>query len=107
MHQFNLDKIRSAGLRYIVADRSGQAWAYEMMPERMNGAWALNKAMRCLDESGEAYHEHLARMHRYFAEGRECAMPVFEVPFPIKWEDEPYDIVAHGLVSECDLKKWE
>ena len=77
-----------------------------MKPEKKDGAWILNKAMRCSGESGESYHDYIARMHRYFAEGRECAMRVFDVPFRITWADEPYDIVAHGLVSESDLKKW-
>lgn len=103
---FNLNKIRSAGLRYIVADRSGQAWAFEQIPERKDGAWILNKAVRCPNESSEEYHKYWAQMHRYYAMGREFAIPVFDLPFEITWEDEPYDIVEHGLVPECDLKKW-
>ena len=39
MPRFNINKIRSAGLRYIVADADGQAWAFEVMPVRKDNHW--------------------------------------------------------------------
>lgn len=78
-----------------------------MKPERKDGAWILNEAQRCPKEYGDSYHEHWAKMHHWYALGREFAVPVYEVPFQITWDDEPYDIVEHGLVPERDLKKWE
>lgn len=43
---------------------------------------------------------------RWRWDGREFCMPVYDVPFNIEWEDEPYDIVKHGLVAEEDIKIW-
>lgn len=33
-------------------------------------------------------------------------MPLSDLPFSISWNDEPYDIVEHGLVVEGDIKVW-
>lgn len=107
MPGFNLDRICSAGLRYVVADQNGKTWAFDLMPERKDGAWALNKSLHCPSESGETYHNHLTMMHAYIARGREFALPVSNLPFKITWNDEPYDLVEHGFMRECDLKKWE
>lgn len=33
-------------------------------------------------------------------------MPIYDVPFNIEWENEPYDIVEHELIAEGNIKIW-
>lgn len=106
MPKFNINKIRSAGLRYVVADASGQVWAYEEMPVREDGHWRLADKHLCPPQYGDEYKRYWSRLLSWRLKGREFCMPLFDVPFNISWDDEPYDIVKQGLVAEGDLKIW-
>lgn len=33
-------------------------------------------------------------------------VPISDCPFNITWEDEPFDLVANGIVPESDMKQW-
>ncbi len=106
MPKFNINKIRSAGLRYLVADADGQAWAFEAMPVRENKHWRVADEHMCPPHYGKEYLAHWYEVMHWKIMGREFCMPVFDLPFDISWNDEPYDIVEHGLVAEGDLKVW-
>jgi len=106
MPKFNINKIRSAGLRYIVADLDGQRCAFEIMPVREATYWRLPYKLLCPVTYDENYEKYWARLLSWRLKGREFVIPIYDVPFDISWEDEPYDIVEHGLVAECDLKVW-
>lgn len=104
--KFNINKMRSAGLRYLVADSDGQVWAFELMPERADGHWALNAKHLCPNYYGDAYKSHWAKVLSWKLKGREFCMPVFDSPIELSFSDEPFDIVRHGLVPESEMKKW-
>lgn len=106
MPKFNPNKIRSAGLRYIVADAHGQAWAFEIMPVRESNHWRLADEHLYPPHFGPEYREYWSDVLYWNLKGRELCMPIFDLPFDISWDDEPYDIVEHGLVAEKDLKIW-
>ncbi len=106
MPRFNINKIRSAGLRYIVADADGQAWAFEVMPVRKDNHWRLADKHLCPPHYGEEYLAHWSEVMYWRIKGREFCMPLSDLPFSISWNDEPYDIVEHGLVVEGDIKVW-
>lgn len=106
MPRYNINKIRSAGLRYIVADSDGQVWAFEATPVRNAGHWRLPYKLLCPVVHGDSYKRYWAEMLRWKLKGRAFTMPLHDVPFDISWEDEPYDIVGRGLVTEGDLKIW-
>lgn len=124
MAKFNINKLRSAGLRYLVVDCDGQAWAFEPLPVRRDGHWSLPTEFlppeTCVHtsvnpdgtlqvgeiESVEAHNAYWRKMMRWRWLGREITMPVFDVPVGLRWEDEPYDIIEHGLVPPEDFKTW-
>ena len=106
MPKFNINKLRSAGLRYLVVDADGQMWAFEAMPVRECGHWILPDEYLCPPEYGEAYLEHWKRVTRWRIKGRALCMPIFDAPVELTFDDEPFDIVANGLVVEADLKVW-
>lgn len=110
MPKFNINKLRSAGLRYLVADADGQIWAHEAMPVRSGRHWRLADEHLCPScrsiANTESDNSHWAKVLRRDGTGRKFCMPVYDVPFRLDWEDEPYDIVEHGLVAEKDLKIW-
>ena len=109
MPKFNINKLRSAGLRYLVADADGQVWAYEAMPVRENRHWRLADEHICPSQriaSTENDRHYWNRMVRWRWEGREFCMPIYDVPFNIEWENEPYDIVEHELIAEGNIKIW-
>lgn len=99
MPKFNINKLRSAGLRYIVADESGQMWAYEVMPVREEGHWRLPDKHLCPPKHGEEYKRHWSRVMYWKLKGREFCMPVYDAPMELTFQDEPYNIVEHGLVQ--------
>lgn len=109
MPKFNINKLRSAGLRYLVADADGQICAFEAMPVREGKHWRLADEHLCPSlriARTEDDKPYWSRIMRWRWDGREFCMPVYDVPFNIEWEDEPYDIVKHGLVAEEDIKIW-
>lgn len=106
MPKFNINKLRSAGLRYLVVDVDGQMWAFEAMPVREDGHWILSDEYLCPPEYGEAYLEHWKRVARWRIKGRMLCMPIFDAPVELTFDDEPFDIVANGLVAKADLKVW-
>lgn len=106
MPKFNVNKLRSAGLRYLVADADGQMWAFEEMPVREDGHWRLADKHLCPPHYGEKYEKHWGKVLRWNLEGREFAMPIYDASIELTFDDEPYDIVQHGLVAEADLKVW-
>lgn len=94
--QYNINQLRSWGMRYIVCDKYGQIWAMDALPERSikhPGYWKIqDKLMRHHD-----YYNRISRLR---------AVPLTNCPFEITWEDEPFDLVANGIVPEADMKKW-
>lgn len=106
MPKFNINKIRSAGLRYLVSDRDGQMWAYEAMPVREDGHWKMADKHLCPPEYGDAYRKHWAKAMWWKLMGREFCMPIYDAPVSLTFDDEPYDIVENGLTGESDLKIW-
>lgn len=116
MPKFNINKIRSAGLRYIVADADtvdadgqvwpGQVWAFEAMPVREDNHWRLANQHLIPKRYGEEYRLHWNRVMYWKLKGREFCMPLFNSLLDISWDDEPYDIVEHSLVNAGDLKIW-
>lgn len=43
---------------------------------------------------------------RWSWNGRKFCLPIYDAPVKLTFDDEPYDIVQHGLVEEKDLKAW-
>ena len=129
MPAFNLNKLRSYGLRYIVADKSGQLWAYERPPVRskqFDGHWVLCEEQQppkspfeadyqkfyslTKEQREEAYQEYRKRSNAYYAYrqriDRRISMPLLDCPYSISWEDEPFDLVERGIVANEDMKHW-
>lgn len=110
MPKYNINKIRSAGLRYIVSDKTGQAWAFELPPVREKWHWRLADAHLPPSHRGGSVEDdkfHWAKILQWNLIGRKFCMPVQDLPFGISFHDEPYDIVEHGLVMPGDVKTWE
>lgn len=109
MPKYNINKIRSAGLRYIVADKSGQAWAYELPPVRNEWYWRLADVHLPPSHRGGSAEDdkhHWAEILHWNLTGRKFCMPVYDLPFEVSFYDEPYDIVENGLVALGDIKIW-
>lgn len=106
MPKFNINKLRSAGLRYLVVDADGQMWAYEAMPVREGGYWRLADKYLCPSEYGETYLEHWRKVMRWRWKGREFCLPIYDAPIEMTFDDAPYDIAENGLVAEADIKVW-
>lgn len=106
MPKFNINKLRSAGLRYLVVDADGQMWAHEAMPVREDRYWRLADKHLCPEKYGEEYLQHWANVMRWKFKGRELCMPICDAPIELTFKDGPYDIAEHGLVAEEDLKIW-
>lgn len=104
MPRFSINKMRSAGLRYLAVDKDGQAWAFEPKPHRKHGCHLVLPKEFLPIEGNES--EHWSRMLRWRLSGRAICMPVFDLPINLTWDDEPYDIVKNGLVSKENFKKW-
>lgn len=115
MPKFNINKLRSAGLRYLVADEDGQMWAYEAIPVQENGHWRLADKHLPPSKYGEAYLEHWRKVMRWRLMGREFCLPIHDAPIKLKFNDAPYDIVEMGLYQKQTSKfgriyrqkKWE
>ena len=104
MPKYDINKLRSAGLRYLAVDKDGQAWAFETIPQRAYGChWILSDEFL---RSKENENEHWSRVLHWNLKGRRICMPVFDLPIDLKWEDEPYDILENGLVRKEDFKIW-
>lgn len=114
--KFNINKLRSWGLRYLACDESGQIWAHEkppvrVLPSHTAGHW---RAADCFlapqvhfnspEEEWRRYKDHWAKMTHYNLNGRPICTPISDCPIQISWEDEPYDMVEHGLFPMSDLK---
>lgn len=108
--KFNINKLRSWGLRYLVCDESGQIWAHEKLPVRVIpfysiGYWRITDRFLAPEvhtysskEEWEAYRKHWARVAKeHFS----------DCPIEISWKDEPYDMVAHNLFPIQDLKTFD
>lgn len=129
--KYNLNQLRSWGLRYIVSDLSGQLWASERIPVRSEqhyGCWRIpdeffppkrpdglyyyvdtnTHSVVCSDEALEKdLQRRTNRYYGYYArENRHVIVPLSDCPFEITWESEPFDLVANGIVPEADMKKW-
>ena len=105
MPKYDINKLRSAGLRYLAVDKDGQAWAFETIPQRAYGCyWILSNEFL---HSKENENEHWSRVLHWNLKGRRICMPVFDLPIDLKWEDEPYDILENGLVRKEDLRTWK
>lgn len=104
MPKYSINKMRSAGLRYLVVDKDGQAWAFEPRPHReYSRYWVLPDDF--LPTKTRDF-EHWARVSKWNLAGRTICMPVFNIPVTLTWDDEPYDIVNNGLVAKEDFKVW-
>lgn len=106
MSKFDINKLRSAGLQYLVVDRSGQVWAFEKLPVRTEDHWRLADEHLCPALAGLEYDEHWRRVRRWRLRGREFCMPLSDCPIPLDFHDDPYDIVENGLVAPGDFKIW-
>lgn len=107
MPKFNLNKLRSAGLRYIVADADGQMWAFEKRPIRSMGHWKLANEHICpVKEYGAKYQKYWKMVMHWHWQGRSLCIPIYDVPITLTFDDEPYDIVENGLVAISNLKVW-
>ena len=106
MPKFNINKLRSAGLRYLVVDMDGQMWAHEAIPIRENNYWRLNDKHLCPPHYGEEYLRHWDKVLYWRLRGRVFCSPVYDAPIELTFNDEPYDIVENGLVNEHDFKIW-
>lgn len=106
MPKFNINKIRSAGLRYLAVDMDGQMWAYEKMPIREGGHWRLEDKYLCPSFYGEEYLQYWNRRIRWNLQGRLFCCPIYDAPIELTFNDEPYDIIKNGLVNEKDFKIW-
>ena len=106
MPKFNINKLRSAGLRYLVVDMDGQMWAYEAVPVREGNHWRLNDKHLCPPSGDEKYQQYWNNLMHWRWMGREFCYPIYEVPVELTFGDEPYDIVENGLVSEHDFRVW-
>lgn len=114
--KFNINKLRSWGLRYLACDESGQLWAYEKPPVRISmshttGHWRIADCFlapevhfNSSEEEWQRYKDHWAKMTHYNLNGRPICAPISDCPIQISWEDEPYDMVEHGLFPISDLK---
>lgn len=104
--KFNINKLRSAGLRYLVADMDGQMWAYEAVPVRAGDHWRLNDKHLCPPNCDEKYQQYWDNLMHWRWMGREFCCPIYETPVELTFTNEPYDIVENGLVSEHDFRVW-
>ena len=114
--KFNINKLRSWGLRYLVCDESGQVWAHEKPPVRVQpsytaGYWRIadyflapEVHFNSSEKEWKRYKDHWANIMHYRLNGRQICTPVSDCPIQISWEDEPYDMVEHGLFPISDLK---
>ncbi len=110
-------------------DYSGQLWAYEKSPIREDGYWRVaneflpptrpkglhylidesTHKVVCNDPKPEQEYHHSYTQHwgnLYRQRDRRICVPLNDCPFNISWKDEPFDLVAMGIVPEADMKKW-
>lgn len=115
--KFNANKLRSwGGLRYLACDESGQVWAYEKLPVRVQPSYVAVhwRVADCFlapeihfnssEEEWQRYKDHWAKMTHYNLNGRPICTPISDCPIQISWENEPYDMVEHDLFPMSDLK---
>lgn len=108
---FNINKLRSWGLRYLVCDEAGQIWAHRDMPIRVDpsysaGYWRIpdkflapKVSTASLEADWRRYREHWANMMCMDLVGKRVCAPISDCPVAINWEDEPYDMLEHGLFA--------
>lgn len=106
MARFNLNKLRSAGLRYIAADADGQMWAFESIPVRSGTHWRLQDEHLCPIEYDENYLEYWRKVTYWRNRGRELCMPIYDAPIALMFDDDPYDILVCGLVAVEEFNVW-
>ncbi len=127
--KYNVNKLRSWGLRYLVCDPDGQIWAMERAvrgehswrfhdewfnpvppPQWPEGAirWPKNGGPLQFDEALIEQYKDQCRKYKMIIRSteHEMRMPISDCPFNITWEDEPFDLVANGIVPESDMKQW-
>ncbi len=127
--KYNVNKLRSWGLRYLVCDPDGQIWAMERAvrgehswrfpdewfnpvppPQWPEGAirWPKNGGPLQFDEALIEQYKDQCRKYKMIIRSTEHEMrvPISDCPFNITWEDEPFDLVANGIVPESDMKQW-
>lgn len=131
--KYDLNKLRSWGLRYIVCDLNGQLWASEkklVRSDNFPGHWRVPNmflppkrptglhyivdeiahTVVCSNPSlEESYHDRCSQHYAYYAKiGRKVFVPLSPSPLlpVVTWEDEPYDLIANGIVPERDMKTW-
>lgn len=103
--EFNLNKLRSYGLRYLVRDAYGQMWAHEDVPVRSEthpGYWRIADKFLPPEEP----KKRLQHYGYYARNQRRVCVPISQAPIDVRWEDEPYDMVENGLIPLKDLKVW-
>lgn len=127
--KYNVNKLRSWGLRYLVCDPDGQIWAMERAvrgehswrfpdewfnpvppPQWPEDAirWPKNGGPLQFDEALIEQYKDRCRKYKMIIRSTEHEMrvPISDCPFNITWEDEPFDLVANGIVPESDMKQW-
>lgn len=107
--KFNINKLRSWKLRYLVCDEAGQIWAHEKPPVRVVpcytvGYWRVADEFlppyvtnHSSDEEWDMYKKHWLKITHYKLDGRAICVPISDSPIQISWEEDPYDMVEHGL----------
>lgn len=104
--RYDINKLRGSGLRYLAVDRSGQMWAFEKPPVRMDGYWRIADEFMPPAQVGEEYREHYRKAMRWRWMGRQICAPISDAPIDLKWEDEPLDLVKSETVKPEDMKGW-
>ncbi len=123
--KFDVNKLRSWRLRYIVRDYSGQLWAYCMRPVREARYWRLpdsflppkrpdglyyyvdndTHTVKC--SNPELQRQYDRTYNAYWGKHRRSdqkfAVPLDDCPFDISWEDEPFDLVNNEII---DVERW-
>lgn len=126
--KFNINKLRSWGLRYLACDEDGSIFAFQKPPVRHisettgTGIWAaINRPMPPKRPAGLFYYidgttvkvsdEELEKQYRkanlkYWARQMDNHYRelITDCPIHLTWKDEPYDMVEHGLFPMSDLK---
>lgn len=109
--KFNINKLRSWKLRYLVCDETGQIWAHEKLPVRVTPGYAVgywkvadeflppHVTIYSSDEEWDKYKKHWSKIMHYKLNSLAICVPISDCPIQLSWGDDPYDMVEYGLFS--------
>lgn len=110
--KFNIDKLRSWKLRYLVCDETGQIWAHEKLPIRVTpgyaaGYWKVadeflppHVTIYSSDKEWDEYKKHWSKIMHYKLNSRAICVPISDCPIQLSWGDDPYDLADCCKISE-------